>query len=241
MYYLFSFIYFCIAFYFQVPIHTSSAEAEQQAQELQQLRENVVALTAQCEQLNEANRAWQLYQQAQVDNFRNTLHDYLPIDENASFDEFAQQLVDQIVKEREDFNDKFQAIEKANDDLHSGSSTLTSSCFTCMILSVESTNNLETIKQSYMNTVNELTQELLALKEAYDQLDTEKQDLIRELENRPVEVDQDRITRTTGMLSSFCTRLNYIPFCVLEKIPSNIWKEPFREVSLAFSYSLANG
>jgi uncharacterized phage infection (PIP) family protein YhgE len=217
-----------------VPIHTSSAEAEQQAQELQQLRENVVALTAQCAQLNEANRAWQLYQQAQVDNFRNTLHDYLPIDDNASFDEFAQQLVDQIVKEREDFNDKFQAIEKANDELRSGSSILSCSCFTCMILSVESTNNLETIKQSYMNTVNELTQELLALKEAYDQLDTEKQGLISEL-------DQDRITRTAGMRSVFCTRLKYIPFCVLEKVPSNIWKEPFREVSLAFSYSLANG
>jgi uncharacterized phage infection (PIP) family protein YhgE len=234
MYYLFSFIYFCTAIYFQVPIHTSSAEAEQQAQELQQLRENVVALTAQCAQLNEANRAWQLYQQAQVDNFRNTLHDYLPIDDNASFDEFAQQLVDQIVKEREDFNDKFQAIEKANDELRSGSSILSCSCFTCMILSVESTNNLETIKQSYMNTVNELTQELLALKEAYDQLDTEKQGLISEL-------DQDRITRTAGMRSVFCTRLKYIPFCVLEKVPSNIWKEPFREVSLAFSYSLANG
>jgi len=129
MYYLFSFIYFCTAIYFQVPIHTSGGNAEQDAEELRQLRENVVALTAQCAQLNEANHAWQLYQQAQVDNFRNTLHDYLPIDENASFDEFAQQLVDQIVKEREDFNDKFQAIEKANDELRSGSSILTSSCF----------------------------------------------------------------------------------------------------------------
>jgi transketolase len=199
MYYLFSFIYFCTAFYFQVPIHTSGGNAEQDAEELRQLRENVVALTAQCAQLNEANRAWQLYQQAQVDNFRNTLHDYLPIDENASFDEFAQQLVDQIVKEREDFNDKFQAIEKANDELRSGSSILSCSCFTCMILSVESTNNLETIKQSYMNTVNELTQELLAMKEAFNELDAEKQVLANELEKQSTELRAEQARQTFGM------------------------------------------
>ena len=43
---------------------------------------------------------------------------------------------------------------------------------------LESSNNLESIRQSYMNTVNELNQELLAMKEAYEQLDAEKQRLI---------------------------------------------------------------
>jgi predicted negative regulator of RcsB-dependent stress response len=107
--------------FFQVPIHTSSTDTEQQAEEVRQLRENVEALTAQCAQLDAANRAWQQYQQTQVDNLRNKLIDYLPIDENASFDEFGQLIVDQIVKERENFNGRFQAIEKAKDELRSGS------------------------------------------------------------------------------------------------------------------------
>jgi hypothetical protein len=42
--------------FFQVPIHTSSTDTEQQAEEVRQLRENVEALTVQCAQLDEANR-----------------------------------------------------------------------------------------------------------------------------------------------------------------------------------------
>ena len=57
-----------------------------------------------------------------------------------------------------------------------------------------------------MNTVNELNQELLALKEAYEQLDTEKQDLISELEQRSVQVDQ-KSKETIRMFFSFYTRL----------------------------------
>jgi len=57
-----------------------------------------------------------------------------------------------------------------------------------------------------MNTVNELNQELLAMKEAYEQLDTEKQDLINELEKRPIELDQEPLRQTFGMFPFF-----YIP------------------------------
>jgi hypothetical protein len=194
--------YLFTVFYVQVPIHTSAPNTEQNAEELRQLRENVAALTAQCAQLDEANRAWRQYQQTQVDNLRNKLIDYLPIDENASLDEFGQQIVDQILNEREDFNDRFQAIEKAKDELRSGSFIFISSCLTYVIFFLESANNLEAIKQSYMNTVNELNQELLAMKEAYDQLDTEKQGLITELEKR---LAQDQMTRTAGMFCSFYT------------------------------------
>jgi len=58
-----------------------------------------------------------------------------------------------------------------------------------------------------MNTVNELNQELLAMKEAYEQLDTEKQGLINELEKRPVELDQEQPRQTFGMFSFFYTQL----------------------------------
>ncbi len=106
---------------FQVPIHRSSGNIEQDAEEVRQLRENVAILTAQCAQLNEANRAWKEYQQTQLDNFRTKFLDCLPIDENLALDEAAQEIVNQITKEREDFNERYQALEKTNDDLRSGS------------------------------------------------------------------------------------------------------------------------
>ncbi len=59
-------------------------------------------------------------------------------------------------------------------------------CQPCLFFFIESATNLETIKESYTNTVNELNQELLAMKEAYDQLDAEKQILMDELEKRPI-------------------------------------------------------
>ncbi len=114
---------------FQVPIHTSGTSVEQNVEELQQLRENVVALTAQCAQLDEANRAWQLYQQTQLNNFKIKLHDYLPIDENVSFEDIAQQIVDQIAKEREDFGERYAELEKVNADLRSGSLVWTTNFF----------------------------------------------------------------------------------------------------------------
>jgi hypothetical protein len=65
-----------------------------------------------------------------------------------------------------------------------------------------------------MNTVNELNQELLAMKEAYEQLDSEKQVLIGELEKRPVKVDEGPITQTIGMFSSFYILVCDIIFCI---------------------------
>ncbi len=74
-------------------------------------------------------------------------------------------------------------------------------------MSIEPGDNLESIRQSYMNTVNELNQELLAMKEAYEQLDAEKQGLISELEKRSIGVDQEPVRQTIGMFSSFYIRL----------------------------------
>ncbi len=77
-------------------------------------------LTTQCAQLNEANQAWQQFHQTQMNSFQNKLHDYFAIDENTSFDEIAQEIEDQITKEREDFNDRYQTLERENNDLRSG-------------------------------------------------------------------------------------------------------------------------
>lgn len=85
--------------------------------EVQQLRKNLVSLTA---ELDETKRAWEEYQQTQLQILRNQLQTCLSIDSSNSFDELVQQIVDQVTKEREDFNEKYQTLEKANDNLRSG-------------------------------------------------------------------------------------------------------------------------
>ena len=72
---------------------------------MEQLRENVSSLTAQCAHLDEANRAWQSYQQTQADNFRSKLQEYVPIDEDTSFDQIPELIINQLTKEREASND----------------------------------------------------------------------------------------------------------------------------------------
>ena len=46
-------------------------------EEMNQLRTELATITTQCSQLNEANQAWQLYQQTQLHQFINQLQDYL--------------------------------------------------------------------------------------------------------------------------------------------------------------------
>jgi hypothetical protein len=95
-------------------------QEEAESEELRQLRDNLAILTSEYAQLNEANRAWQDFHQSQLDNFRKKVQDYIQIDDDFSFDQIAQQIVDQITKEREDFIEQYQALEKANNDLQSG-------------------------------------------------------------------------------------------------------------------------
>ena len=155
------------------------------------MRENVAALTAQCAQLDEANRAWQLYHQTQLNNFQNKLHDYVPVDGNTSLDDIADQIIDQVASEREDAREKYQALERANNDR-------------------QSEEDIEAVRQSYMNTVNELNQKLLTMKQAYDLIDNEKQVLVSELEQRAMDDDRNQIRRTTGMLGFFLALLNHL-------------------------------
>jgi hypothetical protein len=68
------------------------------------------------------------------------------------------------------------------------------------LLYVESGNNMESIRESYVNTVNELNQELSVVKEAYDQLDADNQRLTNELENQFAVIDQKQLRQTIGML-----------------------------------------
>ncbi|CAM4859045.1 unnamed protein product [Rotaria socialis] len=180
----------------EVPIHMRGVNGTED-EELGQLRETVALLTAQCSQLDEANRAWQQYLQTQAQDFRSKLQDYLPVNENISLDYAAEQIIEQISKERQAFNEKYETLEKAMENLQ-----------------LESGTNLETIKESYVNTIDELSQELAVIKSRCEQLDADKQRLSDELERRTVEFDRDR------------SRQN------IERVSSNLLQQSFEEVPI---------
>lgn len=72
---------------------------------------------------------------------------------------------------------------------------------------IESTIDLETVKQSYVNSIDQLSKELLNMKEQNEQLNTEKQLLNTQLENRSVDVDQEQDKQIEGSFHSFSYHL----------------------------------
>jgi chromosome segregation ATPase len=118
------------------PVQSASPTINEHEQELQQLRQNIASLTNQCTQLDEANRAWQLYQQTQLDNFTNTIHNYLPIDQTSSLDQVAQQIVNHISNEREDFTQRYHSLEKVNNDLQSSKIYINDLICLCLFLHI---------------------------------------------------------------------------------------------------------
>lgn len=70
---------------------------------------------------------------------------------------------------------------------------------------IEFDSNMESIRESYMNTVNELNQELLAMKEQYEQLSEEKQILSDQLEYQSVinkkEVEKTQVEKVESDLN----------------------------------------
>jgi cell division protein FtsB len=91
-------------------------QQQQQQQEIEQLRDTIVALTAQCAQLDEANRAWLVYQQTQIDTFVDKLRAQVTLDPMTSFDQIADILVDQLTEQRLHSNQ----LEQTAHDLRSG-------------------------------------------------------------------------------------------------------------------------
>ncbi|CAF4696429.1 unnamed protein product, partial [Rotaria socialis] len=180
----------------EVPIHRSGATRTEDA-ELGELRETVALLTAQCTQLDEANRAWQQYHETQLDTFKNTLQEHLPMNDIFTLDQAAQQILNQIISERQDFNQQYQALEKQNENLRSESGT-----------------NWETIKESYVNAIEDLNQKLVIMKSQCEQLDVDKQRLSDELERRTTEFDRDH------------SRQN------IERVSSNLLQQSFEEVPI---------
>ncbi len=67
---------------------------------------------------------------------------------------------------------------------------------------LESTSDKQAIQQTYLNTIDELNQQLRLLKQQNDQLETEKYILNQQLENQAsIPINQERNTPTPGKRS----------------------------------------
>ena len=136
----------------------------------------MAALTAQCAQLDEANKAWQLYHTTQVDAFRNKLHEHLSLAETGSLDDLAEQIVEQVQREREDAADKYKDFQRVSSDLRGGRTGDKCVCISdvwggCL----EWENEMESTQLSHMGTVRELNEQVRAMAEQLQQLEAEKQ------------------------------------------------------------------
>jgi hypothetical protein len=111
-------------------------------------------------------------------------------------------------KEREDSSERYEEIEKVNENLRSGSSLSVVISITCFLFSVESTNDIESVRQFYINVVNELNQQLSDMKAAYEQNDAEKQRLSDELKKQAIEIDPEQRKQMIGMIITFYRNLD---------------------------------
>jgi hypothetical protein len=63
---------------------------------VQSLRESLSAVTVQCAQLDEANRAWLQYHQNQLEAFRNKLQGCIPFEDELDLGQMAGKIVDHL-------------------------------------------------------------------------------------------------------------------------------------------------
>lgn len=79
-----------------VAIHSVDRE---RTEELRQLRTDLATAANHCLQLEEANRAWQLYQQTQLDQFRQQLQVQIPLlheADDSSLEQMTQHILNCI-------------------------------------------------------------------------------------------------------------------------------------------------
>jgi len=61
-----------------------------------QIKQDYILLQNQCTQLDQANRAWQLFYENQIDLIRNQFKDYLDFDKNLDFNQIIQIIVSEF-------------------------------------------------------------------------------------------------------------------------------------------------
>lgn len=147
-------------------------------------------MTTECGQLREANRAWQRYEQTQLDNIRHKLEDYIPMDEHISFDDVLQKVIERINKDREILKKTCAELDTANNRLLSGSLTQIMN-FYIYIVYIGATTDSSSVEQSLIDSTNDLRDEVLILKNQNEELERmnkhlliEKEDLNNQLNDR---------------------------------------------------------
>ena len=73
-----------------------------------------------------------------------------------------------------------------------------------------------------MDTIDKLNREVLEMKEAYNQLDAERQNLLSELDKQSLAADQNQMRTMTGIYSCFvlpskCIDFNYFRESIITK------------------------
>ena len=175
----------------------------------------MAALTTQCAQLDEANRAWQLYHQTQLDSFKDKLQNSLSIENSLSFDDIAQQILvhlDHMQNENENLAQQLETLEKLNHDLRTRKRILLilTIKLSLSFCSLEVTNNSQTMQDTYANTINELNQQLRLFKQQNDQLETEKYILNQQLEKLSTgSFNQERSTPSPRKTSIYIKQFIY--------------------------------
>lgn len=66
-------------------------------------------------ELDDTRRAWQEYQQAQIEMIRREMDQCLSLDFDRSMDDIVRQIVDQIMKERDEFGEKYRDLQEEHD------------------------------------------------------------------------------------------------------------------------------
>ena len=89
----------------------------------QELRDRILELTKQYEQLEESNNSWLSYQYNQIENYKNVFRTILTDQHYDSLETIAQQInqhLDQLLAERRTLSQRVEMLEALNNDLLSG-------------------------------------------------------------------------------------------------------------------------
>ncbi|CAF5118178.1 unnamed protein product, partial [Rotaria sp. Silwood1] len=163
-------------------------------EELRQLRTDLTASSAHCLQLEEANRAWQQFHQNQLELFRHKLQDSIPLDDNFTLEQIAQQIFIHLqqLQNNKDNTNQLETRQQlhcvshyANSTIDSVQQQLTKSQLNESILS----ENLEQLNQKLLDVYQECeefrehnAQLILSKQQLEQQLQEQQQQQIDELQ-----------------------------------------------------------
>jgi hypothetical protein len=200
--FLFPFISLQVQIHRLTPVQSASSQNINE-EEVQQLRTELSALTAQCAQLDEANRAWQQYHQNQLELFRKNLEDWIFLDENSTLEQIGQQIINQL--------DQLGRL-KQNDQQSGMNTSINSLEKNTRKFFLDSNSTNESLNKQYLEQLEELQQQNNLLQLENQQLQVK----LNEMEQRPSQSAFQRIESSREVCGIIC--LDFILFSLLQKV-----------------------